>query len=157
MQGGFGTLWHSDTRIQTALGCPLRVEVAGRAAEQVFESGMMYWWKASQQIYVLEGGQSGRWSIYPNTYLEGEELTPLDPPPGAYAPVRGFGKVWRENPSVGNGLGWGVGPEIGLTGVYQRFEHGVMLYSFAVNDHERQIYVLFPNGSYTTYPDHNPE
>lgn len=157
MEGGFGTLWTSDTRIQAALGCPLRAEVAGRAAEQVFESGLMYWWKANQQIYVFEGGETGRWSIYPNTYREGEELIALDPPPGLYEPVRGFGKVWRENPSIGNTLGWGTGPEIGLTGVYQRFEHGTMLYSFAVNGHERQIYVLFPNGSYTIYPDPNPE
>ena len=152
-EGGFGKLWRTNERIQAQLGCPLRAESAGPAAEQIFETGTMYWWDANQQIYVLAGGSSGQWSVYADTWSEGEELKPLSPPPGLYAPVRGFGKVWRNYPAVSDALGWGLQPEVPLTGVYQRFQHGTMLYSWELNDHGRQIYVLFADGSYTTYPD----
>ncbi len=153
LQGGFGTLWKTSQRVQAALGCPIRGEIAGPAAEQVFETGTMYWWSGNQQIYVLTGRSSGHWSVYPNTYREGEDLTVLSPPAGFYAPVRGFGKVWRDNPAVSDALGWGEGPEAGLTGVYQRFANGTMLYAFAANGHGRQIYVLYDNRAFATYPD----
>ncbi|HSH78853.1 MAG TPA: hypothetical protein VLA19_10020 [Herpetosiphonaceae bacterium] len=38
-------------------------------------------------------------------------------------------------------------------GVHQRFERGLMLYSWELNGHPRQIYVLFNNGRFVTYPD----
>lgn len=153
LQGGFGRLWESSETIQARLGCPLRGETPGPAAEQIFETGTMYWWGSNQQIFVLDGGRSGTWTTYPNTWQEGEEQTPLEPPPPLVAPVRGFGKVWRNNPAVSEALGWGERPESGLTGVYQRFEDGTMLFSPAINGHEPQIYVLFADGSFTIFPD----
>ncbi len=150
---GFGKLWSSDGSIQAKLGCPVQPEGAGPAAEQVFENGLMYWWSPSQQIFVLAGEGSGEWSVFPNTYADGEQQTLLTPPLGAYSPERGFGEVWRNYPALGNAIGWGKAPELALTGVHQRFERGLMLYSWELNGHPRQIYVLFNNGRFVTYPD----
>lgn len=33
-----------------------------------------------------------------------------------------------------------------MTGVFQRFEHGVMLFSQGVNGHNQRIYVLYDPG-----------
>jgi serine/threonine-protein kinase len=153
LQGGFGRLWNSSAAIQERIGCPIRGEAPGPAAEQVFEGGTMYWWGPTQQIYVLSGGSTGRWSPFPNTWQEGDQQLPLDPPAGYHAPIRGFGTVWRNNAAVQEYLGWGLGPERGLTGVYQSFDGGAMLYSTALNDDEPRIYVLFDDGTYTTYSD----
>jgi hypothetical protein len=120
---------------------------AGRRRSRSSRSG-------NQQIYVLANGVG--WSQYPNTYREGDDLgDPLSPPPGYFAPVRGFGKVWRTTPAVESSLGWGTTPEAPMTGVYQRFERGTMLYAWNVNGHGRQIYVLFGDGSFDVFPDPN--
>lgn len=121
--------------------------------EQVFEGGTMYWWGDSGQIFVLSGGNSGRWSQYPDTWLEGEELSPLSPPAGMFSAERGFGKVWRSFPGVGDALGWAQQPEAQITGLYQRFEGGTMLYAPAINGHIDQIYVLFGDGAFAIHPD----
>ncbi len=153
MQGGFARLWKTNARVRTGLGCPLRGESPGQAAEQVFESGTMYWWGQNQQIYVLSGTRGGSFSVYPNTWREGEELAELDPPSGLHAPVRGFGKVWRNYPAVNDALGWGLRPEAAIKGVFQRYEKGTMLWSPAANGHGARIYVLFSDGSFAVYPD----
>ena len=69
LDGGFGTLWRGEQGLQERLGCPIRGETVGAAAEQVFENGTMYWWSGNQQIYILTAGVG--WSQYPNTYSEG--------------------------------------------------------------------------------------
>jgi hypothetical protein len=35
----------------------------------------------------------------------------VTPPAGSYAPWRGFGKVWVENPALAEALGWARDPE----------------------------------------------
>lgn len=153
LTGGFGRLWNRELRVRTALGCALSAEAPSAAAEQIFERGMMYWVGATQRFYVFTPKLTGAWSTYPNNYSDGEELPPLEPPPGLYAPVRGFGKLWRSYPSISDAVGWGTAPEAAMTGVYQRFEGGTLLYSQAVNGHAARIYALFGDGTYATYID----
>ncbi len=152
LRGGFGKLWNDNTRVQGELGCPLSAEAGSGSAEQLFENGLMYWLAATQRIYVLRTG-SGVWSQHPNTYVDGEQLSTPEPPPGNYAPVRGFGKLWLTNENVRDTLGWGTTPEVGQDGVYQRFQRGTMLYSWAINGHAPRIYVLLSDGSYRVYLD----
>jgi len=117
------------TRLGSSLGCPRKgAEEMGVAFEE-FEHGFMLWrGTPPAQIYVLftgDGG-TGRWSVYPDTWQEGEP--PSDPslaaPAGLYQPARGFGKVWREQPGVREGLGWALGQERGSQGLHQPFEGG---------------------------------
>ncbi len=99
------------------------------AVEQHFQGGRMVWLQELDWIYVLydevvpDGGQGGdlQWERYNNGWTE--ELAEFDlstvPPAGYYAPVRGFGLVWRENQSVQDRLGWALAPEISYDGAWQ--------------------------------------
>ncbi len=162
LTGGFGRLWTSNSMVRGRLGCPVDEERVGPAAEQIFERGLMYWWSGNDEIYALMeigGPGTGMWARWLNTWREGEPLAPRTPPPGLHAPQRGFGKVWREQGEVESRLGWARAPETGLTGVFQPFERGVMLYSWAINGHGPQIYVLYDatvqprSAFYETFPD----
>jgi hypothetical protein len=79
-------------------------------------------------IYALFS--TGRFQRYDDTYdantdpVSGGET----PPPGLKEPVRGFGKVWRNNPEVRTSLGWAVDDESGAQGTLQVFERGQMFY-----------------------------
>lgn len=96
-------------------------------AEEVFERGRMFYIQPLDQIWVMvvSGEGEGEWSIYPDTFEEGDaEVDPsLIPPEGMYQPERGFGKLWRENPEVREALGWGVTPEFGYNSEY-RYQPG---------------------------------
>jgi|FLYN01.1.fsa_nt_gi hypothetical protein len=92
-------------------------------AEQVFEHGRMFWIEPTRQIWVLVIESEGRgvWKVYEDTFSEGEpEMDPsIVPPPNRLQPMRGFGKLWRENPEVKEALGWAVTPEFGYVSNYE--------------------------------------
>jgi hypothetical protein len=96
--------------------------------EQIFERGRMIWFDPLNQIWVLSGNeldpQSGSWQCYPDTYSDDqpERVATFEPPPGMGSlsalpeanpqqPIRGFGKLWREDPALRNQLGWALAPE----------------------------------------------
>lgn len=136
--GGFGTIYSRDPALQQALGCPVSLAVAITVATQDFEQGRMVW--ASQladvptrTIYVLYN--NGTFARYDDTWTEG-----VDPesggetaPAGRVAPIRGFGKVWRSNAPVQQGLGWALAGEVGAGAQIQRFERGEMIYVSSIN------------------------
>lgn len=94
-----------------------------QVAEQVFENGRMFWIQPTGQIWVMvvtdEG--EGDWSVYSDTFEEGEPETDpqLTPPDGMDQPRRGFGKLWRENPEIREALGWTLTPEFGYVTRYE--------------------------------------
>jgi hypothetical protein len=104
-------------------GFPTPVSARIMVAEQVFERGRMFWLAPVQEIWVVVEG--GDWARYEDTFEEGEaEYDPaLTPPAGLQQPIRGFGKVWRENESVRAALGWARDVEYGYTTDY-RYDHG---------------------------------
>ncbi len=83
----------------------------------------MFWVQPIGQIWVLmiTGTGHGTWSVYQDTFKDGEpENDPsLVPPAGRYQPQRGFGKLWRETPGLRDALGWGVTPEFGYVSSYE--------------------------------------
>lgn len=98
--------------------------------EQLFEGGRMIWFEPNRQIWVLTGTEdmvdptSGDWRCFDDTFVDGEpeRLATMDPPMGTantssvsgsslMQPVRGFGKIWRDNPDVRELLGWALLPE----------------------------------------------
>jgi hypothetical protein len=94
-----------------------------QVAEQVFENGRMFWLQPVDQIWVMivtSEGQ-GDWSVYQDTFEEGEPEsdTSLTPEAGFQQPERGFGKLWRENPDVREALGWAITPEFGYVTRYE--------------------------------------
>lgn len=96
-------------------------------AEQRFEDGWMFWLQPNAQIWVLSADAGGQklWSVYDDTFVEGgAETDPqISPPANRFQPVRGFGKLWRENPEVRLALGWALDIERGHTTRYE-YHHG---------------------------------
>jgi hypothetical protein len=93
-------------------GCPLDEPTISAAAEQPFENGLMIWLEATDSVYVFYRDQS--WQRFDDDWSEDQlESDPsIVPPEGFYQPIRGFGKVWRENASVRGELGWALSPEL---------------------------------------------
>ncbi len=100
--------------------CPAEaIETA--AAEQRFDNGFMIWLKDVSGGTILVFYDDGRVNQFADTWqpdqLEGDPN--ITPPSGLYQPVRGFGKVWREN-NLGDTLGWAIEEEQGFDGKWQR-------------------------------------
>jgi hypothetical protein len=102
---------------------PTPVMTQIQVAEQVFERGRMLWIEPQRKIWVMADSStgSGSWIVYDDTFRDGEpENDPtLSPPEGMYQPQRGFGKVWRDNPTVREQLGWALTPEFGYVSPYE--------------------------------------
>jgi hypothetical protein len=101
-----------------------------QVAEQVFEHGRMMWIQPREQIWVMldDGTGKGKWSTFGDAFADGEsEFDPsLVPPEGMFQPERGFGKLWRENPELKDGLGWGLTPEFGYVSNYEYYPGGTI-------------------------------
>lgn len=99
--------------------------------EQIFEHGRMLWFRENQRIWVLVGDNKqidptqGAWYCFVDTFQEGEveALPEFDPTPNTVIqsvysneplrqPIRGFGKIWRENEILRESLGWALTREI---------------------------------------------
>lgn len=88
------------------LGCFIgTTQATGRI--QSFERGRMLTGVVSGEILVL--GHGGSWLRQPNTWHEGDESDDDEEaaPEGFFAPVRGFGNLWRSQSAVRHFLGWG--------------------------------------------------
>jgi hypothetical protein len=79
----------------------------------------MIWFEATDSIYIFH--PDGRWQQVEDRYSEDQpENDPtIVPPTGYYQPVRGFGKVWRENPLLRAELGWAISHELGYESALQ--------------------------------------
>jgi hypothetical protein len=93
--------------------CPLTRD-ATWAAYQPFERGHIVWRSDTREITVLY--DDGIYETHEDSWQEGEALElPGTPPPGFYAPVRGFGKLYASRPDLRDKLGWATTPETGYT------------------------------------------
>lgn len=141
------------------LGCPLAVQRDMPLAEQIFERGTMVWVagtdlaRQAPAIYVTRTSPLPlAHTRYPDTAAEGAPVPPpLSPPAGRYEPIRGFGKVWREQPGVREALGWAVEPERGATGVFIPFSSGGAIVWLQSTDF---VYFYGPHGQTTAFPRH---
>jgi hypothetical protein len=113
------------------LGCATIEASELWVASQPFERGRMLWLnllgEPSPNVVVLS--DDGSWAAYADTWAEGQpDRDPgLTPPEGLYQPIRGFGKVWREQlggPDAA--VGWAREVERGHTALVQRFIGGVL-------------------------------
>ncbi len=105
-------------------GFPTDVRAELQIVQQSFERGWMFWLRHNQQVWVAEldksGIYGGNWSCYYDTFQEGdpEVDSSLVPPEGLIQPHRGFGKVWRAQPTIREALGWATTPEFELVSAY---------------------------------------
>jgi len=127
----------------------------------------MFWREDTQTILVFLDGTtnpatnqpatpgarsaSGEWYTFKDTWSE-TDSTPepvATPPPGLYAPVRGFGKIWYSYPGLRQSLGWATDQEAGLQAAWQPYQSGSMLW--IGSDHI--IYVLDDNSTWESFQD----
>jgi hypothetical protein len=109
------------------LGCATGPALETSSAIQIFELGVMLWRLDARRIDVLL--QDGTWTAYDDTWEEGQDTHDpgLVPPEGKYQPVRGFGKVWREQlGGVDAWIGWATGEEVGGEAIIQPFAGGLL-------------------------------
>jgi hypothetical protein len=133
----------AGTRVLERLGCATGPAVETGAATQPFEGGAMIWREDSGQIYVLPAVHP--WTVYEDTWVEGQPEPDDQPPEGKSAPVRGFGQVWREQlDGPASTLGWATAPEQGTVLLVQSFARGTLLYSAGSG----QLFVLFDDGTW---------
>ena len=129
--------------------CPAGPAGTTGGAEQPFEHGTMLWVESEDRIYVLyDDDQIPDWQAFTDEWEPGdpEEDPGLDPPPGLYEPVRGFGLVWREQPNVRERLGWGTAPEQGYTTAIQRSSHWKYMHTY-IKAYDEGTWHLEPEGS----------
>ncbi|MGC9347496.1 MAG: hypothetical protein ACP5JG_05080 [Anaerolineae bacterium] len=103
--------------------CPANAPFITQGSYQPFEKGLMIWLEdveGRDVVYVLYDNYV--WDLHEDTWEEGEpDRDPLViPPEGRQQPIRGFGKVWREQPEVRDRLGWATAGETAYSGVHQR-------------------------------------
>ncbi|MCC7209886.1 MAG: hypothetical protein IT323_21470 [Anaerolineae bacterium] len=133
--GGFATILGRDPALQASLGCAVGPAVPINAAYQDFEGGRMIW---ASSLGDAPGGviyaayNTGSYQRFSDTWVESVDGVAAPggegAPEGRTAPIRGFGKVWGQNPPVRSALGWAVGGENGTGAQIQRFERGEMVY-----------------------------
>ncbi|MFV9502964.1 MAG: protein kinase domain-containing protein [Oscillochloridaceae bacterium umkhey_bin13] len=163
LRGGFGKLFAEQVEVRNRLGCPISAEFGGRAAQQFFANGSMYYWHVNNptiyrdDIFVLFGRERGSWQRF--TTAQVAELPP-EPTPGSEPnqPIGGFGRVYFHAPGVRDSLGAPLTPMIELRderpGVLQPFERGLMLWS--PDDRHAgvpSIFVLYSDRTFERYPD----
>ena len=128
------------------LGCPTRGPVAANAAFQPFEQGLMFWRADERTIYVLHADSA--WAHYIDTYADAEpESAPaLQPPKGLLQPVRGFGKLWRQQlGGPQSDLGWALAEERGYMILTQPFTGGQIFLG-----PNGEVYILYATGTWET-------
>ncbi|MDO8688909.1 MAG: hypothetical protein Q7R39_02680 [Dehalococcoidia bacterium] len=143
---GFGKVYSENPNVARPLGCAQEPEKVVSMAGQTFQHGFLYWRGDIRQIYAIF--DTGRWVAYPDTWNEGDPSPSVGTPapPGAFEPVRGFGKVWRDGAGVRTALGWATAGERGFNGAAEPFEQGFMV----ATDNEG-IFVLFAAGTWLRF------
>ncbi len=99
-----------EVHFANQMGCPQEIHHDLPASIQNMENGAMLWVDYGgdeQKIYAL--WTWGRYEDFNDSWDESMPERPnVNPPDGKYAPIRGFGKVWQDNPNIRNGLGWAI-------------------------------------------------
>lgn len=133
---GFGKIWRDDKDVRERLGCAtIPEEPVLPAAQQHFQRGYMFWRGDTRTIYVFllnaPRDQYGTWLEVKDTWVEGEAVPTVQggAPDGAYVPVRGFGKIWANNPDLREKIGYATEPETSVGAVWQPFEQGMALWT----------------------------
>jgi len=129
--GGFGAAVANNPLIAVTLGCPVGTPETRASAYQPYQNGFMVWVSSPDgagNIYVFDN-TNGTVQIFPDTWQSGvdPERGGDAPPDGLTEPIRGFGKVWREQPGVRDALGWATNAEQGAEASLLAFDTGRLL------------------------------
>jgi len=153
-----------DFIVPAPAGCPFAPSTVTQGVFQSFERGYMFWDGSTRQIYVLfNDGQTPYWTRFDDTFFEGSGQFPNAPwkdpaidaqaPLGLFQPVRGFGRLWRNednNPTKGTvrgRVGWGTIEEIPYSLKKQTRQDGTLF----LNTPDGRVFQLTPGGIWLQY------
>lgn len=138
-------LWQRAERLGMPLGCPSGMAQAVGLVIQPFERGTLLWRADTAQIVALF--PDGRSAVFADHWRVGDPVSaPGDvPPQGFFAPVRGFGLLWRNTPALRERLGWALRPEEGVAGTLLPTSDGLVLEAGPA------AYALAPSGAWTSF------
>ena len=150
----FGKIHTSHASVQIMLGCPVISDASKTqqaSAYQNFEFGFMFWIShASKSGTIFAATNDGFYTSYEDTWNASNDLdnTGVSPPPNRIEPRRGFGKVWHQQPSVHDTLGWAIDEESGAQSSIMTYQHGQLIVV-----PQRQTVIAFGNNSrWWSYP-----
>jgi len=130
--------------------CPQEAAQVSPSAEQQFEGGVMIWVGEEDRIYVLfdDTEWTDGWAAFSDDWQEGDPVNDpsIVPPPGFYQPQRGFGLVWREEPTIRDRLGWALAPEVGRNTAVQRTSYYKYNHTY-LKALDNNVWHLFPERS----------
>jgi hypothetical protein len=120
--------WYFTEEPQAGV-CPLEA-IHSYAASQHFQQGTMIWLEEPGRYYILqdaplyEDAERNRVDIISDPLdINRDTSSEFQPPAGLYAPVSGFGLVWRgdvaQSPGFHEQLGWALAPEFGYDAILQ--------------------------------------
>lgn len=130
------------------LGCAMSPAIETVAAVQPFEVGLMLWRSDERMIYVLI--YDGTWRSYADTWDDSlpDHDPDIEPPINYFQPVRGFGKVWREQLGGTQArIGWATAEEQGFNTLIQSFTNGILFNDGLLH---METYVLYSDGTWET-------
>lgn len=123
----FARVYNANPSLASQLGCATIVAPNNiPAAWQNFQTGAMVW--LSGEVYVFNSG-TGTFTEFPDTFdpaVDPDQSTETAPA-GLFMPVRGFLKIWANNPAIRDSLGYGTNPEQGTTAKVLLFDFGRMV------------------------------
>jgi hypothetical protein len=161
MQDLHPTMLHAyqQLTLETFAGCPTLMPATDVAAShQRFEHGEMLWvgdgpyqrWSIGSRIFAITTSPHLSFRTFSDSSTTGipqDIQSDFAPPTQRYAPWRGFGIVWQQNPELENHLGWAIEATATPMRVhYQLFEGGVLLVYIS----EYAIVYAFGNPQTTT-------
>ena len=147
---------YTQLALSTHAGCPTllpAIDVA--ASRQPFERGEMLWfdhgpyrrWSIGPRIFAITTTPRLSFRVFDDESSPSNNHIAFAPPPQRYAPWRGFGVIWQQNPELIDTIGWAT--EATATPLrinYHVFEGGVLL----VHVPEYAVVYAFGNTTYSS-------
>ncbi len=149
VRGPFGEVYWSNASVERALGTPMQDSFAFLASEQEFQRGFMFrqYHQNRNSIFVFVNG--GRVEILNNSFDVDQHNFPVtEKGDGIYQPGGAFGKVWSENSSLQQEIGYSVSsaPTENVDAAIQQFDSGIMLFS------RGNVYVIYSDSTWDVFP-----
>ncbi len=124
-RGAYGAYANPD------LGRPVTPNAAppDQFAIVTMQNGYMLYVASTKRVYTLAYSPNAV-GVYDDTWADGQDPGGKPgPAPNQFEPARGFGKIWRDNASVKQTLGYATATEVGYPGRIQVYERGIIVTS----------------------------
>lgn len=146
----FGAAWTNDARAFNGLRCPIQVSFGFESLSQVFESGVMYWREATNEVWAISPGglavNGEHWSLTQPPIAEQAAVAAtlgVEVAEGRFLPEGALLGVWAGVPEAQSALGFALTPLQTVPVNLQRFEGGSLLLDVEAG----QVFVLLVDGT----------